>query len=160
MLPDRLFLEKSRTLKLVKGFHQGIFPERRLFERDITCKFLNLTIEEGILPLRKFLERSKYSTVHIFSPMFFGIGPEKELFFKDKILTLEQSGSGPSKRLELRLQQRHLVPILVIWEAFLLICYCRDVNFEAVELDPKTNLVFCPKSPLLQGLGTSVPYES
>ena len=81
MMPDRLFLEKSRTLKLVKGLD---LSERRLFERDITCKFLNLPIEEGILPVRKFLERSKYSTVHVFSPMFFGTGPEKELFLKDE----------------------------------------------------------------------------
>ena len=56
-------------------------------------------MDNGILPLRRFSERSKISKLGIRSPIFDGIGPANELFFKysSTEFLASQTGIGPLK---------------------------------------------------------------
>lgn len=79
-------------------------PFKWFSERDNSCNCCMLQIERGILPIKWFLERYNEFKLGIIWPILEGIGPEKELLSRSKLVTLvaDQSGSGPSNWLWLK----------------------------------------------------------
>lgn len=91
--PNRLFFDRSKIINFLKPCNfLGVVPDKQLLERSRKLKVSISLIEAGMLPLRKFLERSKFITLDILWPMFQGIGPEKRLFLKERCATFGHKG--------------------------------------------------------------------
>ncbi|TXG56065.1 hypothetical protein EZV62_017378 [Acer yangbiense] len=77
MPPNSLFFDKSTILNLSKPCQfDGISPDRRLFDKSKKDKFFIFLMDSGMLPFRRFLERSRFSNIDILLPMSIGIGQE------------------------------------------------------------------------------------
>lgn len=100
MSPDSLLFDKSITLSSSRSCQfEGISPERLLCDKSIEDKFFISLMEGGMLPFRRFLERSRRFNIDILLPMSEGIGPVSKLFLNERFVTFDQSENEPSKRL-------------------------------------------------------------
>ena len=105
--PSSLFLDKSRMLSIFMSFQlYGIFPVKWLSERSMILEYCSLLNDEGMLLFNKFPKRARTLKLDK-SPILEGMGPDNRLFPRRRYDTLYQSGSGPSKRLELKSAIHH-----------------------------------------------------
>ncbi|WRX13660.1 hypothetical protein QQP08_006147 [Theobroma cacao] len=79
MFPVKLLLDISMPHNVNDRYQQlGSSPENLLFLRDKICSASRSHMDDGILPLRLFLETYNFCSRGIKTPMFSGIGPENE----------------------------------------------------------------------------------
>ena len=99
MLSNRLFCDRSMASKFCILQCLGMFPDKRLFDKSTSHKFVGPMVKGAILPVRKFLARSRVTNFFIRWKMFVGNGPERKFFLNERYDPLGHNGSEPVKLL-------------------------------------------------------------